>query len=196
MKSNHGKCHLLLSTQENANIQKSNTTIKCWRSQDLLQIVFDNKLKFDEHIENICQKTNRKKQNALAKVTSYMELPERRILMNAFFKSQFSYCSDIWIFYSRSLNNEINRLLERCLRIIYNDECSSFEELLVKVNSATEYHNNIYALAIEMFKLVNGISQEIMNKVFKLREETHYYLRHSVQFLGDPIHSVRIQSNP
>ena len=57
----------------------------------LLGIVFDNKLKFDKHIENICQKANRKL-NALVRVTNYMELPKRRILMNAFFKAQFNYC--------------------------------------------------------------------------------------------------------
>ena len=49
-----------------------------------------------------------------------MELPERCILMNAFFKSQFDYCPAIWMFHSRTLNNEINRLYERCLRITYN----------------------------------------------------------------------------
>ena len=45
-----------------------------------------------------------------------MELPERRILMNAFFKSQFNHCSAIWMYISRSLNSKIYRLHERCLR--------------------------------------------------------------------------------
>ena len=91
MKVNLGKCHLLLSTQGDANIQISNTTINCSRSQKLLGIVFDNELKFDKYIENICQKAN-SKLNALARVTNYMELPKRRILINAFFKAQFNYC--------------------------------------------------------------------------------------------------------
>ena len=60
MKANHGKCHLLLSTQEDANIQIENSIINCSRSQKLLGVVLDNKLKFDKHIENICQKVNRK----------------------------------------------------------------------------------------------------------------------------------------
>ena len=51
-----------------------------------------------------------------------MELPKRRILMNAFFKSQFNYYPGIWMFHSRTLNNKINRLNERCLRIIYKDK--------------------------------------------------------------------------
>ena len=80
MKANHGKCHLLLRTQEDANIQISNTTINFSRSQKSLGIVFDNKLKFDKHMENICQKANRKL-NALVRGANYMELPTRRILI-------------------------------------------------------------------------------------------------------------------
>ena len=174
MKANHGKCHLLLSTQEDGNIQLPNTTINCSRSQKLLGVAFDNKLKFDKLIENICQKANRKL-NALARVTNSMELPKRRILMNAFFKAQFNYCPVIWMIHSRSLNNKNNRLHERCLRIIYNDKRSTFEELLAEDNFVSVHKSNIRALAIEMCKVANGISPEIINEVFRLREETHYF---------------------
>ena len=54
--------------------------------------------------------------------------------MNAFFNSQFNYCSVIWMCNSRALNNKINRLDERCLPMIYNDKTSTFKELLEKDN--------------------------------------------------------------
>ena len=60
----------------------------------------------------------------------YMNVFKKRILMNAFFKSQFSYCRLIWMCHSRT-NNKINRLHER-LRIIFSDKQSSFETLLEK----------------------------------------------------------------
>ena len=91
MNGNLGKCHLLPSTQEDANIQMSNTTINYSRLQKLLGIVFDNKLKFDKHIENIYQKVNRKL-NTRARVKNYIELRKSRILMNSFFKAQCNYC--------------------------------------------------------------------------------------------------------
>ena len=53
IKPNLGKCHLLLSTHEDVNIQIDNTTINCSRSKKLLEVVLDNKLMFDKHIENI-----------------------------------------------------------------------------------------------------------------------------------------------
>ena len=93
--------------------------------------------------------------------------------MNAFFRAQFNYCPVVWMFHSRSLNNKINRLHERCLHIIYIDKRLNFEELLVKDTSFSVHRNNVHTLAIEIYKMVNGMSLEIMNDVFKLRDETH-----------------------
>ena len=35
------------------------------------------------------------------------------------------------------------------------------------------HHNNIHTLAIEMYKVANGMSPEVMNDIFKLRENKH-----------------------
>ena len=80
MKANHDKWHLLLSTQESFNIQIANFTIKSSKAKKLLGINLDKNLKFDIHVESICQKANRKL-NALARIANYMELPKRRILI-------------------------------------------------------------------------------------------------------------------
>ena len=119
-----------------------------------------------------------------------MELPKRRIFMNALFIVQFNYCPTVWMFHNRSLNNKINRLHELYLRIIYNNKHSNFEELLVKDDFVSIHHNNIPTLAIEMYNVANGMSPELMNVIFKLRENRNYNLRHTSKFLVDPIYSV------
>ena len=83
MKANYDKCHLLFSTQESASIQVENFTIKTSKAKKLLGINIYNKLKFGSHVESIYQKANRKL-NALGRITNYMKLPKRRILMNRF----------------------------------------------------------------------------------------------------------------
>ena len=105
-----------------------------------------------------------------------MDLPKRRILMNALLKSQFSYCPVTGMFYSCSLDNKINKLHERCLRIAYNDKKSNFEELLIKDNSISIHHRNIQTIATEMYKFANRMSPEITNEIFQLREINHYNL--------------------
>ena len=74
------------------------------------------------------------------------------MLMNAFFKSQFSYCPLVWMFHSRTPNNRINKLHERCLRIIYNNKVSSFEDLLELDRSVSVHTRNLQTLAIEMLR--------------------------------------------
>ena len=110
--------------------------------------------------------------------------------MNAFFDSQFNYCPLIWMFHSRNLNNKINRLHELCLWVIYNDKTSSFKQLLENDNSVSKHHRNIQTLATEMYKVTNGLSPEIMNEIFQIREESRYNLSYTYQFTIPPIHSV------
>ena len=70
------------------------------------------------------------------------------------------------MFHSRKSNNKINLLHERALRIIYNDQISPFQELLVKDNSFTVHHFKIQSLAIEMFKVINNIAATIIGDLF------------------------------
>ena len=53
--------------------------------------------------------------------------------------------------HSRENNNKINRLHERCLRIIYNDMQLSCNALLEKGSSVSIHERNIKILAGEMF---------------------------------------------
>ena len=157
MKGNDDKFHLLLSSpDDNSLIQIENSTIKCSKVKKLLGVHIVYKPKSDSHVETICKKAHRKL-SALSRVTNYMELPKNCILMNPFFKAHFNYFPIIWMFHSHCLNNGINRLHERCLRMVYNDKISNFEELLNKDNSGSINHNNIHALAIEMYKVANDI---------------------------------------
>ena len=76
--------------------------------------------------------------------------------------------------HNRTLNNRINKIQERALRIVYDNRNSTFEELLRKDDSVTIHTRNIQALAIELFKIVSGQSPEIMKEVFSLKETLPY----------------------
>ena len=103
-----------------------------------------------KHIENLCRKTNQKF-HALARVANFMTLEKRRLVMKTFVFSQFNYCPLVWMCHSRKLNNKINRLQERALRIVYNDKSSTFYQLLEKDKSVTIHTRNLQYLATEIF---------------------------------------------
>ena len=164
-KGNTSKCHLLISSGEKVHVNIGSSQIKNNDYERLLEIEIDCKLSFENHFNQICSKANAKIK-ALARMAPFLNKRKRRLLINAFFKSQFSCCSLSWMFHSRTLNNKINRLHERCLRIICNDNTTSFTDLLEIDNSVSVHHRNIQVLATELYKFVNGLSPKLVSGCF------------------------------
>ena len=69
--------------------------------------------------------------------------------MKSFIESQFAYSPLVWMFHDRHMNNKINKLHERSLRIVYKDDISSFAELLLKDGSLSTHHRNIHLLPLK-----------------------------------------------
>ena len=93
------------------------------------------------------------------------------------------------MFYSRTLNNKINSIHERTLRITYNDRKSSFEKLLRKDNTVSIHHRNLQVLATEIFKIKNNIATKIINEIFQ-NMISSYNLRKNSRFYVRKVHSV------
>ena len=83
---------------------------------------------------------------------------------------------------------------ERCLRIVYNNNTSTYEELLETDNSVSVHFRNVQALAIELYKVVNGFSPDIMKDVFPLNENSCYNTRNKITFHSRQIRTVDIGS--
>ena len=91
---------------------------------------------------------------------------KRKTVMKAFVTSQFGYLSLVWMFHNKGLNNKINSLHERLLRITYGDRLSSFKYQLKKDNSVSIHHQDIQALATKMFEVKNNLAPEITKELF------------------------------
>ena len=116
MKANESKCHLLLSKNcASSKMKIDHIEIENSESEKLLGIQVDCNLNFNSHLNTLCKKAS-SKIRALARISPYLDLYKRKLLMNSFFNAQFGYCPLVWMFCSRSINNKINSLHERCLR--------------------------------------------------------------------------------
>ena len=134
----------------------------------LLGILIDKELTFEDHIKWLLKKANQKL-HALMRVSKYMTQEKLRVLLKSFIESQFNYCPLIWMCHSRELNIRINKLHERALRLVYKEKNLTFEQLLEKDNAFTIHERNLQKLAIEMYKVKNGLCPETMKDLFVLK---------------------------
>ena len=121
MKANSGKSHLSMCDTETTYANVDGSMIKSSQKEIPLGINLDSELKFEDHVNFMCKKASQKLY-ALARIAPFMDLKQRRNIKKAFVESQFGYCPLIWMFHSRGLNNKINRIRERALRITYKDK--------------------------------------------------------------------------
>ena len=112
---------------------------------------FERKISFDEHI---------------SRLSGYITLTQRRVLMKSFIETQFGYCPLVWLFHGRVLNRKINHLHEPSLRIVYKDSISSFHVLLQKDHFFTIHYRALKSLAIELHEIKEILSNEIMSSIF------------------------------
>ena len=180
--ANAGKCHLLTSSKIPVDTHISNTGILNEERVKLLGVNLEGRLNSDFHVNTLLQNAS-KKYHALARVCNYMNKKKRRILMNAFITSQFSYCPLVWMSHSRTMNNRINKIYEKALRLVYKDETNlSLDDLLKKDKSVSIHQRNLQILATEIYKVRNDLGPEIMKDVFHFAQNS-YNLRNDSTLL-------------
>ena len=188
-KLNPNKCHLLVTKHsKDVTVTVDGETIMGSPTVKLLGINVDNKLNFNDHVSKLCCKVSQKI-HALARISPYMSTEKLRCILRAFIQSQFGYCPLVWMYHSRTLNNRINRLHERALRITYKDSTLSFKELLALDHSFTIHERNVQHLATEMYKIKNNLAPTFMKELFPLSTNI-YNLRNKPQFKTSNVHTV------
>ena len=76
------------------------------------------------------------------------------------------------MFHGRRTNNKINRLNEGALRIVYDDDVSTFAQLLDMDKSLCLHYQNIQRLLFEIYKALHDNSENSLNELFVRREST------------------------
>ena len=104
-----------------------------------------------------------------------MSTGKTRLIFTAFIIPQFSCCTLVWVFHTNQLNNRINRLHEKALRVTYQDKNSSFTELLNLDKSISIHYRNIQYLLTDVYKVKMAPSLPIEGD--SLSENTSYNLR-------------------
>ena len=191
MKLNADKCHLLVigkRCDDPVAVKIGSAEIVNSSEEKLLGVHIDSKLSFDHHVSKLCQRASNKLY-ALARISPYMDHNKLRILMRAFITSQFQYCPLVWMFHNRQLNQEINKIQERALRITYKNTESTFSDLLQWDCAVTIHTKSLQILLTEMYKTRNDLNPSFMQEIF-CENITHYNLRNNNEFIQPRVRSV------
>ena len=178
MKLNEDKCHLMIfgAKDNEVSVKIGGACLKESTEENLLGIKFDRSFSFKEHVKTLCKKASQKL-HALNRISCYMDTEKLQQLMRAFILSHFSYCPLVWMFCDRTINQRINHIHERALRIAQKDYEHDFGFLLEQTNSVPIHIRNLQLLMTEIFKTKIYLNPTFMKDIFTQRN-TGYELRH------------------
>ncbi len=98
------------------------------------------------------------------------DLKEIQIIYNTFILSNFNYCPIICHFSRKTMHKVIK---ERALRFMFNDKTSTYSSLLDKCNYTTLHMRCIKAILSEVFKSLNNLNPNFINKMFQVKYITY-----------------------
>ena len=87
MKAESLNSHILLSNKKTEKVKTSDVVLTSSVDKKLLGITLDSELKSEKRITDICNKASQKL-HVLPRITNYMSLNKRRVLMKSFVESQ------------------------------------------------------------------------------------------------------------
>ena len=192
MKLNTDKCKLLVAGHKDHSlrIKVGDSTVEQNKQAELLGVLIDEDLNFKNHLHSKIKKAN-SKLAVIKRNINFLSFYQKKIVLSSFVHSHFSYAPLTWLFHSRELENKINSVHKKALRILYNDEDSTFEQLLAKDKAYTVHERNIQILLTEMFKAKNKLEPHLLQGIFEVNDYNGPSLRNSKYFKRPNVNTVR-----
>ena len=119
-----------------------------------LGVYIDNRLNFNEHVKRSSLKAARQL-NALSRISKFLNFKSRKLVYQSFILSNFTYCPLVWHFCGKLNNSKIEKIQERALRIVCNDQISCYTELILKLKTCTMLQSRLNTILTEVFKSLN-----------------------------------------
>ena len=73
----------------------------------------------------------------------------------------------------KTIQQSINQIRKRSLRISYKNQKTSYQNLLKAHNRLTIHQKNLQVLITEIYKIVNGVAPAIMNSLLEFRNNEY-----------------------
>ena len=134
----------------------------------LLGLEIESKLNFNKHITQLCKKSIGQL-NALCRLKSFLNIDQRKILVNSFIYANHKYCPLVWYICSKKSMNKIKIIQYRALQFLHNDYNSDYNTLLKKPDKCSMEVRRRRTMALEIFKSLNDLNPSFMKNLFNKR---------------------------
>ena len=146
----------------------NNKTLESINEVTLLGLQIDNKLNFHTYISGLCRKAA-SNINALKRFRKYIRVGDRKMVIHAYVLSYFNYCPMVWHFCGKGDTHKIEKIHERAIRFITNDNSTDYIQLLNSENDTTLYLKRVKLIAQEVFKSIHGLNPVYAKEILRDR---------------------------
>ena len=194
---NINPCYWVLheSEADNINLHTDGVNIEKLKSFKLFGVLLDSALKFSEHISSVCKKASQQIR-VLRRLRKLIATHAKLQLYKAAILPHLTYCSTIWHFCRASNKRKVERLQERALRLVFNNDsvsvrladcqqkasgnCDSYAVFMAKKNKLPSQIQELF-----MLKANRDKGYSLKNSDFNLpRFNKIKYGKHSLRYYG------------
>ena len=176
MKANADKFQLMFLNHHNAYLDKplqiNMCTIKASSNITILGVEIDNKLNFESHINEICNKTS-KQINALKRMKHFLDRTCKNIIYNSYISSNFNYCPIVWMFTGKINLEKIEKTNKRALRYVANNYEAEYDDMCQDQKVLNIHKRCIKTVAIQMYKIKHQLVPIYVQELFRRRESCY-----------------------
>ena len=165
-------------TEHNTNLNLNGKIIRTSDSLKILGVTIDNKLNFNEHINDVCNKASQRV-GVIMRLRNLIPTTAKLVLFKSAILPYLTYCHLVWHFCRASDTRRLERIQERGLRAVYKDTKSSYHQLLNRANLPTLLNRRLQDICVLMYKVKHTkMCSEAITNIFKPRDSC-YSLRNS-----------------
>ena len=108
----------------------------CHPTLSTLGVTIDNKLNFNEHINDVCNKASQRV-GVIMRLRNLIPTTAKLVLFKSAILPYLTYCHLVWHFCRASDTRRLERIQERGLTAVYKDTKSGYHQLLNRANLPT-----------------------------------------------------------
>ena len=134
----------------------------------LLGVTIDKDLNFTEHVADIVRRISNQIQ-VMQRHKKLINTDTKTTLYNAYLLPHLYYCCAVWHHCGQRSLKKLEKINERSLRFVFNDNDSNYMQLCNRVGQPSLFNGRVHYILTVVYKSLNGLALEYITNMFSLK---------------------------